>query len=125
MEYQHLTPPAGEKITFARGQPRVPERPVVPYIEGDGIGPDIWAAARRVFDAAIKKAYGGQKQIIWFEVYAGQKAYDRFGSWLPDDTLAAFREYLAGIKGPLTTPVGGGIRSLNVALRQKLDLPWS
>ena len=96
--------------------------PIIPFIEGDGIGPDIWRAAQRVFDAAVNKAYGGEKKIAWYEVYAGQKAYDEFESWLPDETVAAFREYLVGIKGPLTTPIGGGIRSLNVALRQRLDL---
>jgi isocitrate dehydrogenase len=100
----------------------VPERPVIPYIEGDGIGPDIWAAAQRVFDASVEKAYGGARGITWFEVFAGEKAYNRDGSWLPEDTLRAFRDFMVGIKGPLTTPVGGGIRSLNVALRQELDL---
>jgi len=100
----------------------VPECPIVPFIEGDGTGPDIWAAAVRVFDAAVEKAYGGARKIAWLEVLAGQKAYDREGSWLPDATLQAFRDYLVGIKGPLTTPIGGGIRSLNVALRQILDL---
>ncbi len=96
--------------------------PIIPFIEGDGIGPDIWRASQRVFDAAVEKAYGGEKRIVWHEVYAGQKAYDEFESWLPDETVAAFRKYLVGIKGPLTTPIGGGIRSLNVALRQRLDL---
>ena len=100
----------------------VPQHPIVPFIEGDGIGPDIWAAAVRVIDAAVAKAYGGQKKIAWLEVLAGQKAFDETGEWLPEATLAAFREYYVGIKGPLTTPVGGGIRSLNVALRQILDL---
>jgi isocitrate dehydrogenase len=112
-----------EKITQgAAGKLRVPDRPVLPFIEGDGTGPDIWAASVRVFDAAVDKAYGSRRKIAWTEVLAGQKAYDQTGSWLPDATLAAFREYLVGIKGPLTTPVGGGIRSLNVALRQLLDL---
>ena len=121
MPYQDITPPAGEKIT--RGQTlSVPDHPVIPFIRGDGTGPDIWAASVRVFDAAVEKAYGGQKKIAWFEVFAGQTAKDKFDSWLPDDTVEAFREYLVGIKGPLTTPVGGGIRSLNVALRQLLDL---
>lgn len=101
---------------------QVPDHPVVPFIEGDGIGVDIWPASKEVFDAAVEKAYHGARKIEWMEVYAGQKAYDRTGEWLPDESLAAFREYLVGIKGPLTTPVGGGIRSLNVALRQKLDL---
>jgi isocitrate dehydrogenase len=116
-------PPGGEKIhQGASGQLVVPDRPIVPFIEGDGTGPDIWAASVRVFDAAVEKAYGGRRRIAWLEVLAGQKAYDRTGEWLPEATLAAFREYLVGIKGPLTTPVGGGIRSLNVALRQILDL---
>ncbi len=121
MPYKDITPPAGEKIT--RGQKlNVPDRPVIPFIRGDGTGPDIWAASERVFDAAVEKAYGGKKKIAWFEVFAGQAAKDKFDNWLPDDTVEAFREYLVGIKGPLTTPVGGGIRSLNVALRQLLDL---
>jgi isocitrate dehydrogenase len=121
MPYKDITPPAGEKIT--RGQTlKVPDHPVIPFIRGDGTGPDIWAASERVFDAAVEKAYGGKKKIAWFEVFAGQAAKDKFDTWLPDDTVEAFREYLVGIKGPLTTPVGGGIRSLNVALRQLLDL---
>jgi isocitrate dehydrogenase len=121
MPYKDITPPAGDKIT--RGQTlSVPDHPVIPFIRGDGTGPDIWAASVRVFDAAVEKAYGGQKKIAWFEVFAGQAAKDKFDTWLPDDTVDAFREYLVGIKGPLTTPVGGGIRSLNVALRQLLDL---
>jgi isocitrate dehydrogenase len=112
-----------EKITQdASGKLSVPDQPILPFIEGDGTGPDIWAASVRVFDAAVEKAYGGNRKISWTEVLAGQKAYDQTGSWLPDATLDAFREYLVGIKGPLTTPVGGGIRSLNVALRQILDL---
>ncbi len=113
----------GETITLdANGTLQVPDHPIVPFIEGDGIGPDIWAAAVRVFDAAVEKAYGGDRKIVWREVLAGQKAYDETGEWLPEATLDGFRELLVGIKGPLTTPVGGGIRSLNVALRQKLDL---
>jgi len=113
----------GEKISQdERGALVVPDHPIVPFIEGDGTGPDIWAAAVRVFDAAVDKAYGGRRRIVWKEVLAGQKAHDRTGEWLPADTLDAFRAYLVGIKGPLTTPVGGGIRSLNVALRQMLDL---
>jgi isocitrate dehydrogenase len=121
MPYKDIKPPAGEKIT--RGQNlNVPDQPVIPFIRGDGTGPDIWAASERVFDAAVEKAYGGKKKIVWFEVFAGQAAKDKFDTWLPDDTVEAFREYLVGIKGPLTTPVGGGIRSLNVALRQLLDL---
>ncbi len=121
MPYKDITPPKGEKIT--RGQTlNVPDKPIIPFIRGDGTGPDIWAASVCVFDAAVEKAYGGKKKISWFEVFAGQSAKDKFDNWLPDDTVEAFREYLVGIKGPLTTPVGGGIRSLNVALRQLLDL---
>ncbi len=122
MSYKHLTPPSGEKVSIVDGTLKVPNNPVLPFIEGDGIGPDIWAAASRVIDAAVEKAYGGEKKISWFEVLAGEKANQQVGSWLPEDTLHAFRDYLVGIKGPLTTPVGGGIRSLNVALRQELDL---
>src|SRR5438105_5050441 len=121
MPYQNLTPPAGDKITRTQTL-NVPDRPVIPFIRGDGTGPDIWAASERVLDAAVEKAYGEKKKIVWFEVFAGQAAKDKFDEWLPDDTVEAFREYLVGIKGPLTTPVGGGIRSLNVALRQLLDL---
>ena len=118
------TPPeGGQKITLdAKGNLAVPDRPILPFIEGDGTGPDIWAASVRVFDAAVAKAYGGKRRIAWMEVLAGQKAFDQTGEWLPDATLDAFRTYLVGIKGPLTTPIGGGIRSLNVALRQILDL---
>ena len=122
MAYKDITPPEGGKITITDGNLQVPDNPVVPFIRGDGTGPDIWAASQLVFDAAIDKAYGGAKQIAWFEVFAGQSSKDKFDEWLPDDTVAAFREYLVGIKGPLTTPVGGGIRSINVALRQILDL---
>ncbi len=111
-----------EKITIENGKLNVPDHPVVPFIEGDGTGVDIWPAARKVFDAAVEKAYGGSKKIEWKEVLAGEKAYNNNGEWLPTETLDTFREYLVGIKGPLTTPVGGGIRSLNVALRQELDL---
>src|SRR5919107_1283878 len=121
MPYKNLTPPAGDKITRTQTL-NVPDRPVIPFIRGDGTGPDIWAASERVLDAAVEKAYGGKKKIVWFEVFAGQAAKDKFDEWLPDDTVEAFREYLVGIKGPLTTPVGGGITSLNVALRQLLDL---
>ena len=121
MPYKDLTPPPGDKITRAE-KLTVPDHPVIPFIRGDGTGPDIWAASVRVMDAAVEKAYGGKKKISWFEVFAGQAAKDKFDNWLPDDTVAAFREYLVGIKGPLTTPVGGGISSLNVALRQMLDL---
>ncbi|MCO6491475.1 MAG: NADP-dependent isocitrate dehydrogenase [Phaeodactylibacter sp.] len=113
---------SGSKVTIENGKLIVPDDPVIPYIEGDGIGPDIWAASERVFDAAVEKAYGGKRKIHWKEVLAGQKAFDATGEWLPEDTLHAIEEYLVAIKGPLTTPVGGGIRSLNVALRQKLDL---
>ena len=112
----------GEKITIADGKLNVPNTPVLPFIEGDGIGPDIWRAAVRVFDAAVEKAYCGERKIEWLEVLAGEKAFNKTGNWLPQETLDAFNEYLVGIKGPLTTPVGGGIRSLNVALRQQLDL---
>jgi isocitrate dehydrogenase len=122
MPYQNITPPAGGKITIVRGQLQVPDQPVIPFIRGDGTGPDIWAASVRVFDAAVAKAYGGKRRISWFEVFAGEESFKRFNNWLPDDTITAFKEYLVGIKGPLTTPVGGGIRSLNVALRQMLDL---
>ena len=112
----------GEAITLRDGKLVVPDQPVLPFIEGDGTGRDIWRASVRVFDAAVAKAYGGKRRIAWQEVLAGQKAFDATGNWLPDETLDAFRKYLVGIKGPLTTPVGGGIRSLNVALRQILDL---
>ncbi|MFO7273738.1 MAG: isocitrate/isopropylmalate family dehydrogenase, partial [Bacillota bacterium] len=100
----------------------VPDNPIIPFIEGDGTGPDIWAAAQPVIDAAVEKAYGGKRKIVWFEVYAGEKCLNKFGEWLIDDTIEAIREYRVAIKGPLTTPVGGGIRSLNVTLRQMLDL---
>ena len=112
----------GEKITMSESGLQVPDKPIIPYIEGDGTGPDIWAAAVRVLDGAVATAYGGRRRIEWLEVLAGEKANERTGSWLPEATEDAFREYLVGIKGPLTTPVGTGIRSLNVALRQKLDL---
>ena len=118
----HAAPTRGEKITTANGALQVPDEPVIPFIRGDGTGPDIWAASVRVLDAAVEKAYGGKKKIVWHEVFAGQAAKDQFDNWLPDETVEAFRDYLVGIKGPLTTPVGGGIRSLNVALRQLLDL---
>jgi isocitrate dehydrogenase len=122
MPYKNITPPAGDKISTSQGKLNVPDQPVVPFIRGDGTGPDIWAASVRVFDSAVEKAYGGKKKVSWFEVFAGQAAKDKFDEWLPEDTVEAFREYLVGIKGPLTTPVGGGISSLNVALRQMLDL---
>ncbi|MEX2416653.1 MAG: NADP-dependent isocitrate dehydrogenase [Paenibacillaceae bacterium] len=122
-QFEHLiAPTAGEKITITNGKLNVPNNPIIPFIEGDGTGPDIWAASKRVLDAAVEKAYNGSKSIAWYEVYAGQKAFDKFKSWLPNDTLVAIREYMVAIKGPLTTPIGGGIRSLNVALRQELDL---
>ncbi len=123
--YERLTPPAkGEKIKAVDGKLVVPDNPIIPFIEGDGTGPDIWHASKLVFDAAVQKAYGGKRSIEWFEVYAGEKANKVYGRdvWLPDDTLKAINEYIVAIKGPLTTPVGGGIRSLNVALRQMLDL---
>jgi isocitrate dehydrogenase len=122
MAYKDITPPAGGKISISNGVLTVPDNPVIPFIRGDGTGRDIWAASERVFDAAVKKAYGGKKKISWFEVFAGEASKTKFDNWLPDDTVEAFKEYLVGIKGPLTTPVGGGIRSLNVALRQMLDL---
>jgi isocitrate dehydrogenase len=115
-------PTTGTAISRQRGQLVVPDNPIIPFIEGDGTGRDIWRASVRVLDAAVEKAYGGKKKIAWMEVYAGEKSFKQFSNWLPDDTVEAFREYYVGIKGPLTTPVGGGIRSLNVALRQLLDL---
>lgn len=115
-------PAGGEKIRIEDGVLQVPEHPVIPFVEGDGTGRDIWRASKRVFDAAVEKAYQGKKTIAWVEVFAGEKAFNKFGSWLPEETIEAFREYLVGIKGPLTTPIGGGIRSLNVALRKALDL---
>ncbi|MFO1514879.1 MAG: NADP-dependent isocitrate dehydrogenase [Verrucomicrobiota bacterium] len=122
MAYKDVTPPAGGKITIKAGKLNVPDNPILPFIRGDGTGPDIWAASVRVLDAAVQKAYGGKRKISWFEVFAGEASKNKFDNWLPDDTVEAFKEYLVGIKGPLTTPVGGGIRSLNVALRQMLDL---
>ena len=116
-------PSNGEKITMGSdGKLHVPARPIIPFIEGDGTGPDIWRASQYVFDNALKKVYGGKREIAWMEVWAGEKSFNQFNNWLPDETVEAFKEYLVGIKGPLTTPVGGGIRSLNVALRQMLDL---
>src|SRR5438477_333113 len=115
-------PKAGTAIARQNGRLVVPDDPIIPFIEGDGTGPDIWRASVRTLDAAVAKAYGGKKQIAWMEVYAGEKSFTRFKNWLPDETLHAFRTYLVGIKGPLTTPVGGGIRSLNGAMRQILDL---
>lgn len=121
--YNGLALPAeGQPIEYTNGQYQVPDRPIIPYIEGDGTGRDIWKAARRVFDAAVEKAYGGKRAIEWFEIFAGEKAFRKFGSWLPEESVAAARDLRVSLKGPLTTPVGGGIRSLNVALRQTLDL---
>jgi isocitrate dehydrogenase len=114
--------PAGDPIRIAGGKLEVPDKPIIPFIEGDGTGPDIWRASQLVFDAAVEKAYGGKKKIAWMEVYAGEKAFNQLKDWLPEETVTAFKEFLVGIKGPLTTPIGGGIRSLNVTLRQMLDL---
>ncbi|ASA20309.1 NADP-dependent isocitrate dehydrogenase [Paenibacillus donghaensis] len=119
---QYELPTEGQKITIEDGKLQVPDQPIIPFIEGDGTGRDIWKASKRVLDAAVAKAYGGKKQIAWYEVFAGEKAFNTYGEWLPNDTLEAIREYFVAIKGPLTTPIGGGIRSLNVALRQELDL---
>jgi isocitrate dehydrogenase len=121
--YSIVTVPPGDRIRIGDGgRLEVPDRPILPFIEGDGTGPDIWRASQTVFDAAVEKAYGGKRKIAWMEVYAGEKAFNRFKDWLPEETVTAFKEFLVGIKGPLTTPVGGGIRSLNVTLRQVLDL---
>ncbi len=123
MSYENIkVPDGGARISITDGKLQVPDTPIIPFIEGDGTGPDIWQASVQVFDAAVEKAYGGSRKIQWMEVYAGGKAFTKFQSWLPDETVAAFREFLVGIKGPLTTPIGGGIRSLNVALRKALDL---
>ncbi len=119
---KYQAPIGGAKITVENGDLNVPNNPIIPFIEGDGIGPDIWRAAVRVLDSAVEKAYGGERKIHWLEIFAGQKAYDQFENWLPDETVQACRDYLVSIKGPLTTPIGGGMRSLNVALRQLLDL---
>src|SRR6187200_128238 len=121
--FTNVKPPAhGTAITRANSRLVVPDDPIIPFIEGDGTGPDIWRASVRVLDAAVEKAYGGKRKLAWMEVFAGEESFKKFNNWLPDDTVEAFKEYLVGIKGPLTTPVGGGIRSLNVALRQMLDL---
>lgn len=120
--FNGLKVPEGEKVTFKNGKPITPTKPIIPFIEGDGTGRDIWKASKRVIDAAVEKSYKGQKQIVWFEVFAGEKANDQFKEWLPKDTIDAIKEFGVAIKGPLTTPVGGGIRSLNVALRQIFDL---
>src|SRR5277367_1033095 len=113
---------SGDRISLTDGKLAVPNRPIIPFIEGDGTGRDIWRASQAVFDAAVARAYQGKRQIAWLEVLAGEKAFEKTKNWLPDETVEAFRTYLVGIKGPLTTPIGGGIRSLNVALRQLLDL---
>src|SRR5882672_7484627 len=120
MAYKDVTPPAGGKIAIQNGKLNVPENPVLPFIRGDGTGPDIWAASVRVFDAAVKKAYGGKRSIVWKEVFAGEKASKVKGDWLPQETLDVIKEHAVAIKGPLSTPVGGGLRSLNVALRRLL-----
>lgn len=125
MKYNKIqVPTEGEKVTIEDGKLVVPDKPIIPFIEGDGTGPDIWRASQYVFDKAVEKAYGGKRKIIWMEVYAGEKSNEIYGpnTWLPDETLEAIKEYLIAIKGPMTTPVGGGIRSINVALRQLLDL---
>ncbi len=123
MSYENVqVPENGQKISMQGGKLQVPDQPIIPFIEGDGIGVDIWPASKRIIDAAVEKAYPGQRKIAWMEVFAGEKAYKKFNAWLPEETIAAFREFIVGIKGPLTTPVGGGIRSLNVALRKELDL---
>ena len=115
-------PAEGQPIEFREGRFAVPDNPIIPFIEGDGTGPDIWRAAKAVFDAAVEKAYGGKKKVVWYEVFAGEKAFQKFNTWLPEDTLKAIQRFRVAIKGPLTTPVGGGIRSLNVTLRQLLNL---
>jgi isocitrate dehydrogenase len=120
--YNGLKVPQGETIKFKDGRPVSPTKPIIPFIEGDGTGRDIWKASQRVFDAAVEKCYGGKRSVAWFEVFAGEKAHNEFNEWLPEDTLSALKEFGVGIKGPLTTPVGGGIRSLNVTLRQVFDL---
>ena len=119
-----IVPEKGERITINENKLNIPDNPIIPFIEGDGIGPDIWKASQYVFDSAVEKAYGGKKKIEWMEVYAGEKALKVYGEnvWLPDETIEAIKEFIVAIKGPLTTPIGGGIRSLNVALRQILDL---
>ena len=123
MTYTNVkVPEGGAKITIENGKLNVPNNPIIPYVEGDGTGRDIWRASERVLDAAVEKAYGGTRKIHWMEVYAGEKSFKMLQSWLPDETVDAFKEFLVGIKGPLTTPIGGGIRSLNVALRKMLDL---
>src|ERR1700759_3132366 len=113
---------AGDKITLKNSKLNVPDNPIIPFIEGDGTGPDIWRASQYVFDHAVQKTYGGKRKIAWMEVFAGEKPFNQWKTWLPDETVEAFQEYLVGIKGPLTTPIGGGIRSLNLALRQLVHL---
>ncbi len=120
--YSHATVPAGDRIGYANGVLQVPDHPIIPFIEGDGTGPDIWKASVRVFDAAVAKAFGGKKKVAWMEIFAGEKSFTQFKDWLPSETIEACKEFRVSIKGPLTTPVGGGIRSLNVALRQELEL---
>src|SRR5437773_2688749 len=115
-------PANGQPIGYSNGKYRVPDRPIIPFIEGDGTGRDIWRASRRVFDAAVERAYGSRRRVVWYEIFAGEKAFNQFGEWLPEDSVKAIAEFAVAIKGPLTTPVGGGIRSLNVTLRQVLDL---
>ncbi|MBX3048220.1 MAG: NADP-dependent isocitrate dehydrogenase [Anaerolineales bacterium] len=122
MTYKDVTVPEGGTISIKDGVLNVPDNPIIPFIEGDGTGRDIWRASQRVLDAAVEKAYGGKRKLVWMEVYAGEKAFNKFDNWLPEETLQAFRQFLVGIKGPLTTPIGGGMRSLNVALRKELDL---
>src|ERR1035437_6736252 len=121
--YKHaVVPSQGDRIDYHAGALKVPNTPIIPFIEGDGTGPDIWRASVRVFDAAVEKAYGSERKIAWMEVYAGEKAFKQFNDWLPQETVDALQEFRVSIKGPLTTPIGGGIRSLNVTLRQVLDL---
>ena len=121
-EFHYTIPQDGKKITIKDGSLNIPDNPIIPYIEGDGIGADIWHATEMVINAAVKKAYGGKKKIHWMEIFAGEKSYNSFGKWLPDETPDAINDFIISIKGPLTTPIGGGIRSLNVSLRQILDL---
>jgi len=120
--YNGAPVPAGERISYSNGRYDIPDTPIIPFIEGDGTGRDIWKASVRVFDAAVQKAYQGKRHVVWYEVFAGEKSKSKLNTWLPDDTVNAIREFRVAIKGPLTTPVGGGIRSLNVALRQILDM---
>ncbi|MGH2376802.1 MAG: isocitrate/isopropylmalate family dehydrogenase, partial [bacterium] len=123
LQLETLKPPTeGQTIEIKDNRLVVPNQPIIPFIEGDGTGPDIWRASQRIFDAAVAKAYGGKRRIVWFEIFAGEKSFKAYKTWLPEDTLRAFQHYIVGIKGPLTTPIGGGMRSLNVALRQLLDL---